>query len=387
LIKNILNNLRLRLRFLVFDKKRLISEFTYLSISNQKKELIRLIELKKFLLLEKFIITKNKKSLNDLFNHLNKNNFKKIYFIYIYSFLVNIREFKLAKTFHELLCKNVKKNSFFYYQICTINKENISEFKSFSKTIKFFLIYNFLLFEGEKNYIKTILQLDNNSFEKINNLNKFDNEFKEYIKKKDLCIIGPLDKKINLKKKEINNSLIIRFKNNTYLRKKELRTNIIYFNGTTSIEYHKKKNFIKKEEDLIWLIYIEKNFFNKFYKNDQFKKRFANNTSAFLFTCFSELNLLQKVLLDLYLFNPKKIKLYNFDIYLSKLYRTGYGKYNLKRKTKKKIQVSFLHNQIIMFDFINFFYKKKKILLDKTLKNIITSGKDKYLYGLEQTWK
>ena len=49
--------------------------------------------------------------------------------------------------------------------------------------------------------------------------------------------------------------------------------------------------------------------------------------------------------------------------------------------------MTFNHNQIVMFDFINFFYKKKITHLDENLKNIIISGKDNYLKKLEKTWK
>ena len=123
-----------------------------------------------------------------------------------------------------------------------------------------------------------------------------------------------------------------------------------------------------------------------YYKKNRLKHRFADNTAANLFTCFTELNLLQKVIFDLILFNPKKISLYNFDIKLSKNTKIGYGVYDTLKK-QKKIKMSFLHNQIIMFDFINFFYREKKINLDKRLKKIITSGKDNYLKQLELTWK
>ena len=385
MIKNILNNLRLRLRFLVFDKKRLISEFTYLSISNQKKELIRLIKLKKFLLLEKFIITKNKKSLNDLFNHLNKNNFQKIYFIYIYSYLVNICEYRLSANFHELLCKSINKDCFFYYQICTLNKKNIKEFKKFTKSIKFYFLYNFLFFKNEKKYIDTILQFYELK-KKVSYFNNLDNQFKEYIAGKELFILGPLAKKISLKKGKLNNALIIRFKNNNFLKESDLNPNIIYLGGSSSMSYFKKKDYIIKKKNLDWVIYIHKHLYKMYYKKNSLKHRYADNTAGNLFTCFTELNLLQKVLFDLILFNPKKINLLNFDIKLSRYSKVGYGLYNTPKK-QKKIRMSFLHNQIVMFDFIHFLNKEKKINLDKRLKKIITNGKENYLKQLEQTWK
>ena len=87
---------------------------------------------------------------------------------------------------------------------------------------------------------------------------------------------------------------------------------------------------------------------------------------------------MQKVLLDLILFNPKKIKLYNFNIKLTKETQIGYGIHNTLKKQMKNT-ITFNHNQIVMFDFINFFYKKRIIFLDNNLKSIIKNGKNNYL--------
>ena len=133
-------------------------------------------------------------------------------------------------------------------------------------------------------------------------------------------------------------------------------------------------------------IYPEKFLSTIFKKKKNLNYRFANNCSAFLFNCFTELNLLQKVLLDLFLFDPKKIKIYNFDIRLSKNTKIGYGIYNTRKK-QKKIKMSFLHNQIVMYDFLNYFFYKNKITLDKRLAKIIRLGKINYLSKLEKTWK
>ena len=54
------------------------------------------------------------------------------------------------------------------------------------------------------------------------------------------------------------------------------------------------------------------------------------------FNCFTELNLLQKVLLDLSIFNLEKVKLFNFDINLSKFHQVGYSIYNTIQKQKIK---------------------------------------------------
>ena len=61
----------------------------------------------------------------------------------------------------------------------------------------------------------------------------------------------------------------------------------------------KKKNFLSNGKNLIWVVYINKTLYKTYKRNNNFKNRFADNTAAILFTCFTELNLLQKVLLDL----------------------------------------------------------------------------------------
>ena len=51
-----------------------------------------------------------------------------------------------------------------------------------------------------------------------------------------------------------------------------------------------------------------------------------------------------------------------------------------------KNTITFNHNQIVMFDFINFFYKKR-IIFDNNLKSIIKNGKNNYLKKLEKMEK
>ena len=187
-IKKIINYPRVKIRYLLFDYKKLLGTFSTLSFAEQKKKLIELIKIENFLILQDLINTRRKKSLNKLFNNLLRDNYKKIIFVYIYSYLVNICEYRLSKIFFELLCKSINKNSLFYYQICTLNKQNIKDFKIFSKSIKFFFLYNFLFFKNEKNYIDTILRFNNLKKKKIN-LNILDNQFKEYVAGKELSIL------------------------------------------------------------------------------------------------------------------------------------------------------------------------------------------------------
>ncbi len=384
-IKKIFFLPREKLRFLLFDKRKLISKFSTEKISRQKKILIDEIQLKNFLFIENFIKKKKRIYLIELFKYLQRDNCKKVVYIYIYSYLVNLNEYQRANDYQNFLCKKIDKNSFFYFQISSLNSKNIAEFIKYSKTIKYFIIYNFLLYESEKNFIKTILKIDN---QKVNryNFNFLDINYQKYIKDNEIKIIGPIEDRVYIKKKELKKSLIIRFKNNNFLKKKDPQPNIIYLNGTATREAIKKKNYLIKRTNLIWIVFIQKNFYKQFSKKNDLNYRFANNCSAFLFNCFTELNLLQKVLLDLFLFDPKKIKIYNFDIRLSKNTKIGYGIYNTRKK-QKKIKMSFLHNQIVMYDFLNYFFYKNKITLDKRLAKIIRLGKINYLSKLEKTWK
>ena len=138
------------------------------------------------------------------------------------------------------------------------------------------------------------------------------------------------------------------------------------------------------DKGLLWIVYINETFYKKFKRVSNIKNRFAFNTGAVLFTCFTELNFLQKVLLDLILFNPRQIKLHNFNMYLTKRTRIGYGVNNTLKKQMNS-NITFNHNQIVQFDFINFLYKKDFFSLDKNLKKIITNGKYSYMHKLEKT--
>ena len=161
--------------------------------------------------------------------------------------MVNLNEYQLANDYQNYLCKKINKNSFFYFQISSLNSKNISKFIKYSKTIKFSIIYNFLLYESEKNFIKTILKIDNQKVDNYN-LNFLDIDYQKYIQDKEIKIIGPLENNVYIKKKELKKSLIIRFKNNNFLKKKYLQPNIIYLNGTATREAIKKKNYLIKKK-------------------------------------------------------------------------------------------------------------------------------------------
>ena len=90
-------------------------------------------------------------------------------------------------------------------------------------------------------------------------------------------------------------------------------------------------------------------------------------------------------MLDLVIFKSKEIKLLNFNLKLTKKTQIGYGIHNTLSKQMRN-KLTFNHNQIVMFDFIKFFYKKKITSLDNNLKKIIIGKKENYLKKLEQIW-
>ena len=194
-IKKIFFFPREKLRLLIFDKRRLIAKFSSKKISQQKKILIDEIQSKNFLFIENFIKKKNRIYLIELFKYLKRDNCKKVVYIYIYSYLVNLNEYQLANDYQNYLCKKINKNSFFFFQISSLNSKNISEFIKYSKTIKFSIIYNFLLYESEKNFIKTILKIDNQKVDNYN-LNFLDIDYQKYIQDKEIKIIGPLENNV-----------------------------------------------------------------------------------------------------------------------------------------------------------------------------------------------
>ena len=385
IIKFSLSYPKKKLRILLFDYKYSISKFSVKKISTQKKLLINFIKMDNYLLLENFIKTKKIEYLNILLKNLTTVNFKKINLIYVYSYLVNIHQYRLANNYHTLLCKKIDQNNIFYFQICTLTQNNITKLRIYSQTLKFNLIYFFLLYRDERNYIKTILELNYTQKQRCFKLEKKNFEFEKVLKDKRILIIGPLINKLNLKKKDLINSIIIRFKNNNFIKNPNLYPNIVYLNGTASRQYFENKNFLSKGKNLIWVIYINKFFYKTYKQKDEFKKRFINNSSAILFSSFTELNLLQKTLLDLVLFKPKEIKLLNFNLKLTKKTQIGYGIHNNLSKQMKN-NITFNHNQIVMFDFIKFFYKKKITSLDNHLKRIIIGKKINYLKKLEKIW-
>ena len=105
---------------------------------------------------------------------------------------------RVSKSTHTIQHRPILMN-FFYYQICTLNKKNISYFRHYSKSLSFRFIYNFLLYRNEKNYIQSISRPFNQIFSKKLNASKNNEKFSKYIANKKLIIIGPLKKKIHVK--------------------------------------------------------------------------------------------------------------------------------------------------------------------------------------------
>lgn len=264
-----------------------------------------------------------------------------------------------------------------------MNFKNIKNFLNYSKSYKFRFIFNFLLYRSEKNFINTILCINEKYATKKKNNFNLNKNFHDFISNKKIIIIGPIHKKIKVKKSK--KTLVVRFKNNNYLKlKKDILPNIIYLNGTASAENYHNRNYIAEKKTLSWIVFINETLFKLYnYEKKFIQTRYADNTTAVLFNSFTELNLLQKVLLDLFLYKPYNINLFNFDLKITLNSEIGYGIYNTAKK-QKKIKLTFNHNQIVMFDFIKFFYESGKINLDNRLSDIINQGKNKYLVKIEK---
>ena len=106
---------------------------------------------------------------------------------------------------------------------------------------------------------------------------------------------------------------------------------------------------------------------------------------SFLYATVCESNLLQRILLDILLFKPKKIYVANANLYWGK------KRYNDKYVITEEIhgliddKASFAtHNMINMYQITKFLYDSGVIEVDAELKKILDMGLKQYMCGMQQ---
>lgn len=210
-----------------------------------------------------------------------------------------------------------------------------------------------------------------------------DKNFSNLIEGKNIAIIGPSTG--NEYEQEINDSdvtVCFAYRGQEYF-KNGRKINISYYNVGISKEIEKQKNR-KYLDDLDCAVF--KKIKHKFQKDMLNKKKvhLSYGFDNYLFMGYN--NMLQTVICDLLQFSPKKIKIYNNNLYYSKKpYNKNYITENFTDDFKNWRTFS-LHNLPIQYNLISIFLKNPIITGDSNINSVIDMGLWNYLKGMEKLY-
>lgn len=344
---------------LVFDKAINIKFKNYFQFSINNDYVIKNNLFFILLKIRRIKITKILKKNIELFFDINSGNYQKrknklILFIkrsstnntspkgwqVIYLFFISLKENEISSYFFEKMQSSILSSNKFY-------KKNNFNYKI---TNIFFLTNNY--------------NKDNNIYKNIKNyLNKYEannTKFSKLIKGKKIAIIGPANYQYEI---DINQyDIIIRF-NVRDLKNKFKIIDMIYYNKSKSRDI----------EDYNFLNYYQTKF--AIFKNIKIPsdpKLEFRKMKTFEMGVYSQLNMLQTSILDLLIYKPKQIKLFNFSFFININQSLYEENYQLEKYKNLLIEKMFLkHNPITQFLLVKTLYDNNLIDLDENIKKII----------------
>lgn len=365
-------------------KQKLIKDYFKL-INFKLPEINKIIEL---------LLNKNENYEGNIIHILSKNNdeidinnFYKLnslcYMLGYFEILLYLRENFI---FNLLSKKNISKN-----------KENlIYYFEKNDKSIILDIIKNFE--QKNRSYNSKIYNpsiacnffFDKDVKLKLN-LKKNDQLFENLIKDKSIAVVGPSKNELQLGNEIDNFDLIVRMKmiSNTSLKNYKVtgkKTDIIYYNSSSIDNLNKNK--LEILHDTILQNKIKfccfKNTKPIFYKIN----KFIDCRKFFIFPWKKHpFNFLQNIILDLILFKPRKIKVFNSDFYLGD-YDENYDNLDLYKSHYKdliNLRRSFATHDLLMnYRITRNLYKNKVIDLDYNLKNILDLNEKNFLEKIKE---
>ncbi len=316
-------------------------------------------------ILKNLIIT-NKKLIAYLINEKNlKKRIKISYLIFEYQ--------RLYGNF-----KNITKTRNFYLKLISKNevcKNNINEIISAKIEL------------GKFKGLREIISINTNKKKKINqmvlldffenkenkNMDIIDINFYNKIYNKTIAVVGPASP-LSENGEQIDrfdyivrvNTLIVGKAPITLDKSKTgLRTDIIYYNDDMVNRWY---DIIMSPENVYWNVFKNKKNCEKFINLSKNKSCSNQTTLDFLNgSTTAGAMMIPNILFDLLKYNPKKIKIFNVDFYLSGFnYMKGYKNYiNKARNEKRFVKELRKHDAFFNYKLIKLFLNNKRIAIDK----------------------
>jgi len=366
--------------------------------NNKKSELIDIIDLvSECIVLKYYSIEEFEEKYQKYIDYVKKydntklstREFKKIEFICISNGL-----FELSLQFR-ILCEKEYLNIFYRFKRIKIDDllgvfwslvhrgqmEELTKFIEQKKSLIFKksdmkILYSVM--KGEKEKAHSIAKKDYNENDKM---------FEKLICGKNIAILGPAAGDIDIDSIRDEFDILISL---TYRGKKYLSGNVQSYNIDVSYYNCEAGNRIQKinyEEFLYELKFsvfksIEYDYQKKLYQQKKCRKLFSLDNLVFE----GQPNMLQIVLYDLLHFCPRRIKLFNFNLFLAKnAYQKGYKIEGTTHEGNFKLWKSYaIHNIITQYNFSKKLFDSGLIEADEDGENVLSLGISEYLQQMEK---
>lgn len=317
----------------------------------------------------------NKKKIDLLIEEeIKEENFSKFDsfdLLLMYQILVSLNLLFSALTVRERAVNvSLKYNGYSPYRLNYRIKSHIEkmEWESLKKLINKFT-FNRYIDKNLFNNAKKVLSIFNveNTFAIVAKNTIHDDDYYKFLRNKTVAIVGPSPSTKCLGKEIDSYDVVIRpsFFGNHFLESEEIvgkKTNVSYYNYRKSSYFLEKKDQIMKKLDFACLKRPLRNYENTRIRTPQLNSTFL----------FGDPNMIQIILYDVMLSNPKKVKLYLTNFYTSKQ-KYGYSYYEMTNNNKFKMDsISMaMHDMISQFKFVQNLYSFKLIDADDMTKTVL----------------
>ncbi|NLJ17771.1 hypothetical protein [Globicatella sulfidifaciens] len=264
------------------------------------------------------------------------------------------------------------------YDIDTANKYYYSkiQFLSFFNRNEYLIFSNIMKSDKDQSY----------SIAKTK-FNTLDLKYNQVINNKKIAIIGPANGNVNVEEvlKEYDVIISITYRGTSLFNEEPMKGKryISYYNyeASTKIEKEIDKSFFEHLDFSVFKT-IDYDYQRKLVKQSSARKIFSLDNKLFL----GQPNMLQMIIYDLLHFNPKEIKIFNFNFFLShNLYRKDYKIEGTEHDNRFKLWNSFaIHNIISQFQFAKALYNNGLYLADDDGKNVLDLDIDEYISQMEK---
>lgn len=287
--------------------------------------------------------------------------------------------YKARKTAKEYFIKNKlkfyrNKDIFYLYAYRACLEDNIS------CKVNGFLFPEKYLVSIAHSYLY-LEELEKARFILNNNLSNRDIEFYNYIKNKNIAIVGPVDTGAENGEEIDSHDIVIRL--NTYQPSNYpdkifgKKTNVAYFLR----RYYEKlldNNEIKDAIKHVDYVVYHSNKIDTLheksekYKNTRFTIRYQDRANNFFFSGYG--NFIQRIIMDIVRFEPKKIKVFNTNLWLT-IKKSEYYIHKQKFSPENII----MHDVLSNFVFTKKMYQNNIIDVDSMLNSILKMTPNDYI--------